>query len=629
MKKNIFIRRSFNAWGLVIYFLSLFVSQKAFAQNIVVNPDFEQFTICPVGNGELQKADNWLDAVYSADYMNCIYQGWTPQAVTGAQNGLGYAGFATYGNPNGAAESFGQFLATPLIAGNSYRISFYAKRSNSGFYSSVCTGVCVYGFNGNPVAGGAQTNICTDQLPGAILLGCCDTVSDVNWLQYTINFTAPSALDFVVFTPGCALNCAEYIYIDNINLMQPVNFANVCFGDTTVFLMGDTTSMVSADWNFSDLASGINNFSTLFNPSHVFTSTGIFLVRVIRTYVNTSVDTVIIPVTIYPQVNVNLGNDTTICQGQSMMLNAAGTGITTYAWQDGSSAPTFVADTSGIYFVSVSNPGCNASDTLNLNVISCTSIIASFQSVDSLICPGTCTNFTNFSINATSYLWSFPGANPNTSTDVNPQNICYNTPGNYDVTLIATNGALIDTITISNYITVYPYPAPQGISQAGDTLIANQGAITYQWYLNGNIINGATNYFYIAPQSGDYNVVCTDANNCEVEAVIFDVIASVNSEVRGLMFELYPNPVGDKVIIQIPIAIGIEVTRETAVEISIYNMLSEMVLAVQLQTSNIIPITIGTETILDVSELASGLYYIEITAGEKTFRSKFVKSTYR
>ena len=27
------------------------------------------------------------------------------------------------------------------------------------------------------------------------------------------------------------------------------------------------------------------------------------------------------------------------------------------------------------------------------------------------ICPGTCTSFNNLSLNATSYLWSFPGAN--------------------------------------------------------------------------------------------------------------------------------------------------------------------------------------------------------------------------
>ena len=65
-------------------------------------------------------------------------------------------------------------------------------------------------------------------------------------------------------------------------------------------------------------------------------------------------------------------------------------------------------------------------------------------------------------------------------------------------------------------MTVYPYPAPQGIMQNGDTLFANQGAVSYQWYHDGVIIPGATDYFYIASEGGDYNIVATDANNCEI-----------------------------------------------------------------------------------------------------------------
>src|SRR4029079_8522674 len=81
------------------------------------------------------------------------------------------------------------------------------------------------------------------------------------------------------------------------------------------------------------------------------------------------------------------------------------------------------------------------------------------------ICPGTCTDFTNTSIGATSYQWNFPGGNPSISTDVSPSNICYNTPVSYDVTLIAFNGASSDTLTLPNYLTVFPTPPPQGIMQ--------------------------------------------------------------------------------------------------------------------------------------------------------------------
>ncbi|MCX6276455.1 MAG: PKD domain-containing protein, partial [Bacteroidetes bacterium] len=162
------------------------------------------------------------------------------------------------------------------------------------------------------------------------------------------------------------------------------------------------------------------------------------------------------------------------------------------------------------------------------------------------ICPGTCTNFTNLSQNATSYLWDFTGATPSTSTDVNPLNICYNSPGSYSVSLVATNAITSDTLTLNNFITVFPYPSPQGIMQGGDTLFANQGAVSYQWYYGGNIINGAIDYYYIASQSGDYNIVATDANGCEVEAAIFDVVAAINnSQYTEESISVFPNPAGN------------------------------------------------------------------------------------
>src|SRR5436190_2379312 len=151
-------------------------------------------------------------------------------------------------------------------------------------------------------------------------------------------------------------------------------------------------------------------------------------------------------------------------------------------------------------------------------------------------CPGTCIDFNNTSVNATSYIWTFTGANPSVSTDLNPSGICYNTPGNYAVQLIASNSITSDTLTLTNYITVYPYPPPQGILQSGDTLFANQGAVSYQWFENGVIIPGATNYYYVALESGNYNVVATDDNDCEVEAVIFDVIAKIQSAVTSSPF---------------------------------------------------------------------------------------------
>jgi hypothetical protein len=223
------------------------------------------------------------------------------------------------------------------------------------------------------------------------------------------------------------------------------------------------------------------------------------------------------------------------------------------------------------------------------------------------ICPGSCTDFTNLSTNGLSFQWIFPGANPGVSTDVSPSNICYNSPGNYDVTLIATGVSSSDTLTLSNFVTVYPYPAPQGITQIGDTLFAIAGAVSYQWFFSGNLIAGATDYYYVATVSGDYNVIATDGNGCEVEAAIFDVIASVPGIAgNSMQVKIFPNPVNDKLTLS---------SDELLTGISIYNIIGESVFRIPGQDLRSI----------DCTMLSPGIYWLEATAGEKIFRNRFVK----
>jgi PKD repeat protein len=320
-----------------------------------------------------------------------------------------------------------------------------------------------------------------------------------------------------------------------------ISYRDTCFGDTTFFNIGDTSIYASVTWNFSDAASGIFNTSSQFYPWHIFTGTGNYLVKLVRTYLNTTQDSIIVPV----------------------------------------------------------------------HIIQCALPAAQFQTADATICPGTCTDFTNLSVNANSYQWFFPGATPSFSSDVNPSTICYNNPGSYDVTLIATDGNITDTLVLPGYMTVYPYPAPQGIMQSGDTLFANQGAVTYQWYHDGTLIPGATDYFYVALTSGNFNVVCTDINGCEVEAVIFDVAAGIHEAGSNgsIQFDIFPNPAGNHFTIH-----NTQLATGTNTSISIYNMLGEVVYSKS-----------GSGSEVDCGQLTAGIYILEVIINENIFRIKFNK----
>jgi gliding motility-associated-like protein len=67
-----------------------------------------------------------------------------------------------------------------------------------------------------------------------------------------------------------------------------------------------------------------------------------------------------------PSPLVQLGKDTSLCQGQSITLNAFNSSAV-YSWQDGSISSSFVVKNGGEYHVKVDLGQCTASDTIRIN----------------------------------------------------------------------------------------------------------------------------------------------------------------------------------------------------------------------------------------------------------------------
>jgi hypothetical protein len=198
---------------------------------------------------------------------------------------------------------------------------------------------------------------------------------------------------------------------------------------------------------------------------------------------------------------------------------------------------------------------------------------------------------------------------------LNPH-VCYATPGQYPVSLIGYNQAGSDTISLANYVTVYPFPAPQAIVQIGDTLYAIAGALSYRWYRNGLLINGATEYYYVASSGGDYNVVCTDLNSCEVEAVINNVIAAITSPFATISqpknILVFPNPVSEILKLEIP-----DFNRDSPFLVKISNALGMNILQVHFQKIN--------SPEIDIHAVLPGIYFLELSFNDNIYWAKFIK----
>lgn len=76
-----------------------------------------------------------------------------------------------------------------------------------------------------------------------------------------------------------------------------------------------------------------------------------------------------ITITTIPVPMTELGADTVICEGQSVLLSAGS--ATTYTWSSASASQTIEVTTEGTYWIEASNEQCTSSDTITIIIENC------------------------------------------------------------------------------------------------------------------------------------------------------------------------------------------------------------------------------------------------------------------
>jgi len=95
-----------------------------------------------------------------------------------------------------------------------------------------------------------------------------------------------------------------------------------------------------------------------------------------------------------------LGADTTLCPGDSIVLSVSGDG---FMWQDGSTLPVYTVNTDGRYIVAIDKDGCQFSDTINVSVYR---DVARITPDDTVVCQGQKVLLQGISNPAGDFLWS-------------------------------------------------------------------------------------------------------------------------------------------------------------------------------------------------------------------------------
>lgn len=368
-----------------------------------------------------------------------------------------------------------------------------------------------------------------------------------------------------------------------------------------------------------------------------------------------------------PSPIVNLGNDTALCAGHSLILNAS-TASATYHWQNSSVNATLNVSTAGTYAVTVTtSAGCTASDAINVTQYSL-SLTASATNAGCGLSNGTAMvvasngnapyNFNwsnsvqNYSLqnlaqgsytvtvmdnggcSATASVFvdtSGIGSVQITSNISTPicssdsvhicapsgyQNYLWNTgqsstciytshAGNYYVTVTDNTNCT----SSSNHITVTAFPLPSVSISVNGNMLTAFNATSYQWFFNGNPISGATADTLLATQQGNYTLQITDSNGCNAVSNIIFINTAINDFSNDAEVNVFPNPNQNSSWQINSTALWLNA------EINLFDVNGSVVFKSILKTA---------ETKME-TDLPRGVYLLKIISGEKNCVKKLVR----
>ncbi|MEN9340096.1 MAG: hypothetical protein RIQ62_1408, partial [Bacteroidota bacterium] len=305
-----------------------------------------------------------------------------------------------------------------------------------------------------------------------------------------------------------------------------------------------------------------------------------------------------------PIAAISASGPTTFCSGNNVILSTpANTGYA-YQWSNGltiagATNSSYTVTQGGNYQVLVSDAtGCTASNgpiTIVVNPSPVASIVAPGPTS---FCQGGSVMLNANTGTGLSYQW-YNGA---TSLGVTSSIYTATQSGSYQV--VVSNAIGCSSTSTPTVVTVFPTPTPV-ITGAGNLLSVTGGPFTtYQWYLNGVAITGATNATYVFTQNGNYTVK-VGKDGCVGESVVYIVKNVGVDDLESQLVVISPNPASGMV----------QIEGYKPHEIRLFNSQGQLVLQRHEARQ------------FSVSHLASGIYYVQLynKEGALLYRQKLIR----
>jgi gliding motility-associated-like protein len=376
-------------------------------------------------------------------------------------------------------------------------------------------------FNGNN--GGISLNVSGGTSPYSFNWSTGATTQDIGGLiagSYTVTVTDANGCDTVLtgnlIQPNAPL----------IPVLSVVNNVS-CFGGND----GNLSATVSGgtppyaySWNTGATTSSIATLSAGHYTLTVTDANGCN--AIISEFITQPVSPLSASVAVQQNVSCFNGSD-----GILQVTPTGGTAPYTILWNTGDTAATIGSLPTGTYTVTVTDTmGCTFQGSANvgqpnapLNISGSTSIANCLYGIGGSVAVSVSGGTSPYS-----YLWS----NNNTSSALT--NVM---PGTYTVTVTDANGCTIeDTYVVENDSELELHPGPTVICSGDFTTLWVDSIpnATYQWYFNGNILNGINSASFTTPTAGYYYaVVITPCGTFSTDSIEVQVKSIDNATISG------------------------------------------------------------------------------------------------
>ena len=256
---------------------------------------------------------------------------------------------------------------------------------------------------------------------------------------------------------GDSGNTESYGYGVGFNLDIQLDLRGEDLSDTILICQGDETELDAGSyfdrysWSTKDTTSSIMVSKEGWYKVIAKTTAGCILTDSI--YVNVD------------RPEISLGNDTTVCLPGEYTIKAKD-GFDSYKWQDGSTDQIFIVETTGSYWVTVTNKnGCQATDTVYVEVRMPILDFTPDYPVATIDNPDI--TFVNNTDGAVDFLWDF-GDNSSQSTEKSPKHH-YTNLGVYHVVLTAISAfGCTDTLGVNIKIVPLTFYIPNAFRPDSD-----------------------------------------------------------------------------------------------------------------------------------------------------------------